>query len=846
MWWRRRTQGDFDGEIQAHLQIEIDRLMEGGATAKEAREAALRAFGNVTKAQERFYESRRWLWADHLIRDLRYAARALRKSPGLTLIAITTMALGIGASAAIFSVVNAVLLRPLPYPQPSRLLMCVQWHTQYGPEVVTLADYLDWRAQATRFDALAGAWNQNFNLTEVEEPERLAGASVTANLFRTLGMLPQIGRAPANDEERSVAVLGHDLWRRQFGGRRDVIGKSIRLNGKPHTVIGVMPAGFEFPAPAELWVPLVPEPGMNRGYHHLWVVGRLKPDVTIEQARAELATIAARAEREHPATNKNWGVAVSTLQDHLAGSSKRPLLILAGAVGCLLLLACANVAGLLMSRSVTRRQEMSVRAALGASRWQIVRQLLTESVLLAGCGGVIGLILATWSISPLLALTTLPRSGEVSVDTTVLIFALVASSGTGILFGLAPAFVAVRSGWHDELTVRGGTGTVRLRPVLVAFQIAVAAVLLAGAGLLMRSFHRLQQVDTGFRAERVLTTRFFLPRATYPVELCVQVYQQMVERMNALAEVESAAAISAFPFSGTGANVVFDIPGRAVVTGEPLTADFRAATRGYFRTMGIPTLDGRDFGSDSAQSQFVAVVNRAFVDRFFAGQNAMGQFVRILAPKPRMIVGVVANIRHRGLDAPVEPQIYVPHTQFPAGSMYLAVRTRLDDPMGIAGAVRAELKKLDPGLPMARFQTATQFLDQTLSRRRFSLTLLGMFAAAALVLSVIGTYGMLSFNVSQRTKEIGIRMALGAGPWQVVRNTVGEAVTPVVTGLGIGLAGALATTHLLGSLLFEIRPSDPATLASGCVMIAGAALVASLVPAGRAARVDPMAALRRE
>lgn len=844
MWWRKRTQSDFEDEIQAHLQFEIDRRIAEGSSEADARAATLREFGNVTAAQEHFYESHRWLWADHLIRDLRYAGRVLRKNLQSSVIAIATMALGIGSASAIFTVVNAVLLRPLPYPESDRLVMCVQNHVKFGPEIVSLPDYVQWRDQSTTFESLAGVWNQVINLTGVEEPERLAGAAVTANLFQALRTPPMLGRVMSDDAERNVVVIGHSLWRRQFAGNHNIIGKTISLNGKPHQIIGVMPAGFSFPALAELWTPLVPEPSMNRGYHQLWVVGRLKPSASIDQAGAELASIAAQAEQQFPNTNKNWGAQVSKLRDHIVGASKRSLLIIAGAVGCLLLLACANVAGLLMSRSLARRHEMSIRAALGAPRWQIIRQLLTESLLLAAIGAALGLGIAAWSIQPLLSFTSIPRASEVSLDFTVAAFAILAAITTGVLFGLAPAIEATE--WaRDELRLRGAH-TIRVRPLLVAFQIALATILLSGAGLLMRSFHRLQQVDTGLSADRVLTVRFFLPRATYPAERCVQLYQRMIQEMKRLPGVETAAAVSSFPLSGSNANVGFQIPGRTLAEGEMLTAEFRAATPEYFQTVGLSVLDGRGFDSDSAESQFVAVVNRAFAERFFSGRNPIGESVRILGPKPRTIVGVIPNIRHRGLDSPPEPEIYVPHTQFPTGGMFLAIRTRVEDPLTLAGAVRGALRGIDSGLPIARIQSWNQTVDQTLHTRRFSVILLSLFAGLALLLSVIGIYGMVSFHVSQRTREIGIRMAMGEAPVAAVRGAVRKGMTPVALGLGLGFIGAIATTHLLKALLFEIRPTDPATLTATIVLLLAAAFAASFLPARRAATVDPMVALRHE
>jgi predicted permease len=417
---------------------------------------------------------------------------------------------------------------------------------------------------------------------------------------------------------------------------------------------------------------------------------------------------------------------------------------------------------------------------------------------------------------------------------------------TGVLFGLAPAVTALRTGLSGRPGLRGGTRRAGLRPVLVALQIAIAAVLLAGAGLLMRSFHRLHQVDTGFRAEGVLTVRFFLPRASYPAERCVQLYERMIERMKTLPGVETAAAVSAFPFAGVSANVVFDIPGRVFERGEQPTADFRAATPDYFRTVGVPLLAGRGIEADTADSEFVAVVNRAFADRFFAGRDPIGESIRILGPKPRRIVGIIGNTHHRSLEAHKEPEIYVPHTQFPTGGMFLAVRTRLEDPAALASTVRAELRGLDPNLPIAQIQTWTDLLDKTLSYRRFSLTLLTIFGVVAVALALIGTYGMLSFDVSQRTREIGIRMASGAAPVEVVCDAVSSGMRPVVFGLAAGIAGATGLSRFLEGLLFEVRPYDPATLVAVGVLLLAAASAASLVPARRAARVDPITALRVE
>ncbi len=783
-----------------------------------------------------------------MIQDVRHAIRRLTRTPGFTIAAVLTLALGIGATTSIFAVVNGVLLQPLRYPNPDRLISVVQRHVRSGPEFATLPDYNDWR-QSSRLQDIGGAWGITFNLTAVEEPERLRGALATGSLFPTLGTSPALGRVFTEaDKDPQVVVLSHSLWQRRFAGDRGVIGRKVALNGRPHTIVGVMPAGFAFPEKiTELWAPLVPEPGMNRGYHLLNVIGRLKADATIEEARAELTAIAARSAADYPETNKDWGVEVQGMRAAGTASVNRPLWILAGAVCCLLLIACANVASLLLSRVAVRRDEMSVRAALGASRAQLIRQLFMESGVLAVCGGVLGWMFASAAIDPLVALTSMPRAGEVRLDTTVLMFTFAVSAVAVVLFGLAPALSGSRTNLQQSLTTRGGSRRSVLRPSLLAFQVAAAIVLLAGAGLLMHSFHRLLLVDTGFSGERVVTVRFFLPRVTYPVERCIQLYQQMIERARSIPGVESAAATSVFPFSGVSANVLFEIEGRTLgAAGERPGADFVTATPGYFQTLRIPLLRGREFDrSDRPDSQFVAVVNRAMADRFFPNQDPIGQFVRILGPKPRMIVGVVGNTRQRELHSEPQPEVYVPHTQFPAGQMFLVVRARGDEAL-VVNRLRTELRALDSELPIAAIRTAEDVLDETLSSRRFSLIMLTLFATAALGLAIVGVFGVVAFGVSQRTREIGIRVALGATSSNVLRQAIWQGMLPVIVGMVAGLAAARSLTSMMASMLFGITPSDPITIAGVVVTLSIAGLIAAWIPARKAAKVDPMVALRYE
>jgi len=850
-WWsrllgRHRLDADLDEEIRFHLEQETRLRVDRGDSPEQARRRARRDFGNVTLVAESMRETWRWLLLDDLVRDTRHACRLLTRAPIFSAVAAMSLAIGIGANTAIFTVVHAVMLRPLPYPEPSRLVAIDQRHVDGGLEFATWPDYSDWR-RASSLAAIGGAWSAVYNLTGIDEPERLGGAAVTASLFNALGVEPALGRSfvEGPNEDVRVVVLSHRLWQRRFGGALDVVGRRVELNGQPYTVAGVMPIGFAWPETAELWVPFVPQESMNRGYHLLRVVGRLAPGASVASANSELATIAANAAQAYPATNKDWGVQAASLLESTVGTTARPLLILTGAVACVLLIACANVTGLLASRAVVRRHEMALRSALGASRRRLVRQLVTESVLLSLVGGAIGLALAQAAIGPLVALTTLPRAGEVSLDSNVLILTLLAAIGSGLAVGIVSAITGSRIDLRDGLAGRGSAPTGWLRPVLLIVQVAAAVVLLSGAGLLMASFYRLHQVEPGFKPDGLLTARFFLPRAAYPVDRCVRLYEQMIDRVKALPGVETAAAVSAFPFSSAIANVVFEIAGRPpAAPGQSVTANFAAATPGYFRTAGIALIAGRDFESaDTAGAPFVAMINRAAADRFFPGQDPIGQAVRILGPRPRTIVGVVQDIRQRSLDRPPQAEIYVPHAQFPSGGMFLVVRVHTGESERLAAAVRAEVRALDRNLAMAAPRTARQILDDTLSSRRFSLVLLSIFGATALILSMVGVYGVVSLTVSQRTREIGIRKALGAARRDVIGLLVWHGMWPVAVGLIAGLGAAFAATRLLASMLFEIRPSDPVTLTGVVVLLAAAAFAAVLIPARRAARIDPLIAL---
>ena len=852
-WWSRlfrrsHADADLDEEIRFHLNQEAQLRIERGEPAEQARHHARRDFGNVLLVKE----TTRDMWGLRLLHDfagdVHFGIRMMMRAPVLAITAIASLALGIGANTAIFTVVNAVLLSPLPYPQPQELVSIVQRHAQFGPEFATWPDFADWRDRSTTLRAIGGAWGAAFNLTGVDEPERLAGAAVTPGLFEALRVEPIVGRrfTADADQDPHVVVIAHDLWRRRFAGDAAVAGRRVELNGRPHTVIGVMPEGFSWPPATELWVPFVPESSMDRGYHMLQVVGRLKPGASIAATQDELSVIAAASAGAHPATNRDWGVQASSLLDATVGQARRSLWILSGAAAGLLLIACANVASLLSSRAVGRRLELSLRSALGASRRRILQQLLTESLVLSVVAGITGLVIAAFAIGPLLSLTSLPRAAEVSMDLRIFALTLIAAVITAFAVGFVSAWGASRADLREVQANRGSVRTGWLRPSLLVVEVAAAVVLLAGSGLLIRSFHRLNQVETGFDADRLLTMRFFLPRVSYPPARSVQLYEQMIERATALPEVEAAAAVSAFPFSGTTASVAFGIPQQAPFpAGQGPNGAFASVTSGFFRTMGIGIISGRNIeATDHAEAPFVAVINRAMANRYFAGLDPIGQTIRILGPRPRTIVGIVENVRQRSLDGVPEPEIYVPHAQTPLGGMFLVVRAATARPEQLIGPLRAQIRDLDPSLPIASVQTADELLNRTLSSRRFSMLLLSIFGASALLLAIVGIYGVLSYAVSQRTTEIGIRMALGAARPRVLRLMIWHGLWPVALGLVLGLAAAAGATRVLANALFEIPLQDPITYAGVATLLSMTALVAAYLPARRASLVDPRTALQ--
>jgi putative ABC transport system permease protein len=799
---------------------------------------------------------------DTLLHDLRYALRALRHHSGFTLTAVLTLGLGIGANVAIFSAVNAVLLRPLPFERPDRLVRVWGLHPQIGRESASLPDFLDWRAQSPSLASLSALANTRFTLTGTGGPEMIRGALVTADFFQTLGVMPLRGRAFAAGEDRRAAarvvVLGEPLWRRRFGGDSSVLGRSINLNGTAHTVVGIAPASARIQGPVDAWTTLIIDTTLGRRSDFLHVIGRLKPGVSVARGQTELAAVARRLSDRYPETNTNWSVDVVPLRDAMVGPVRTALLLFAVAVGLVLLIACANVANLMLARATAREHEVVIRTALGASRSRLVRQLLTESVLLALLGGGLGVLLAGWGVQALRSLEpgTLPRADEIGLSGHVLAFALVLSVGTGLLFGLAPATRLSSGGGLGGGTraVAGGPGLRSLRGALVLGEVALAFVLLVGAGLLVRSFDQLLRVDPGFRTDGLFTARLLLPRIKYPEESKQAAFlEQLVERVSAMPSVRSAAVVSDAPLGDSPSYLAFSIEGQPEAPpGDVHDVEQFSASPSYFGTLGIPLVQGRPFdASDRADRPPVAIVNQAAMRRYFGDRSPLGQRLTFDAPTDSVvhwmtIVGVVGDIHQAGLGEPPYPQVYVPVAQDPGRWMVLVARTDARDPLTLGPATLRTVASLDPDLALSQLTTMEQRISETTRRPRVSAIVLAGFAVTALLLAAIGIYGVVSFGVLQRTRELGIRMALGAREGTVLAMVLRQGMAPVVVGITAGMAAAWAATRVLRNVLFQVGATDPATFLAVTLFLSGAALLACYLPARRAARSDPVAALRAE
>ena len=805
---------------------------------------------------------------DTLRQDLVYSLRRLRQSPGFTAIAIATLALGIGANSAIFSVVHAVLLRPLPFPAAERLVNLGQVGKDGESSVFTPPNFLDVVAQSKSYDGVAAYDATASILGSGGAPVRVINVEVSSSFFDVLGVQPQVGRnfQPQDNEpgQHRVVILGHALWVQRFGSNPAVVGTTIQLDREPFLVAGVAPAGVVFPEGTELWTPLQYDEDFkvgNRGAWYLSVVGRLRDGVAATEAHEELRTIMARLETQYPQSNKNVSGAVDPLQQFLVGETRAPLLMLLGAVGFVLLIACVNVANLLLARVAGRETEIALRSALGAGRGRIVRQLLTESVTLALVGGAAGVLLAWQSLDALLALQpeNVPRLKEVHVDRTVIGFAALMSLGTGLLFGAFPALqatrrstaVSLREGARGLFNARGGG----LRSGLVVGQMALAMILLAGAGLLVRSFDQLRKVDPGFRTERALTFRLALPESAYPEDpQRIAFHERLQERLRAVPGVDAVGAVVGLPLSGMAFNLSFDVKGRPkAAAGEEPSLEVRVATPSYFEAVGIPLVRGRLFDArDGLEQPQVALISQAAAQKFFPGEDPIGRFITLGwgrgENKPRVggtVVGILGDVKEAGLAEDYPPEIYVPYAQATVGSMDLLVRTRVD-PMSVRPQVERVVHDLDPELAMARVKTLEDIVARSISEPRFYMLLLSAFAAVALFLAGLGVFGVMSYAVMQRSREIGIRMALGAESGEVLRMVMSHALLLCGSGVLIGLAGAIALSRVVASLLFNLEPTDPLTLGTVAVVLVSVALLASFLPARRATLVDPMIALRSE
>ena len=804
---------------------------------------------------------------DTLIQDLRYGIRTLLKNPGFAAVAAITLAVGIGANTAIFSVVNATLLRPLPYSEPDRLSVVTIDRLEQGRRfTVSKADFLILKEEMRSFEKLAAVTTDRLNLTGVEEPQRVAAMWVTADFFSILGVSPALGRGFAADEDRpgkpAVAVVSHGLWQRHLSADPGAIGRSITLNDQTYTVVGVMPKGFTFLRDFDVWPILQLTPPTKRPPFFYRILGRLKPGVGEPQLRAELAAMHGRVESAWPDPQKTgWAFEAEPLKEFITGGARPALLVLWAAVGCVLLIATANVANLLLSRAATREREIAVRAALGASRLRLVRQLLTESLVLAVVGGGLGLVLALWGIDLLSALEpgNLPRMSEVRIDQGVLVFSSLLSLASGVLFGLAPALQVSRARLNETLKEGGRAATEargrrRLRGVLVIGQMALALMLLVAAGLMVKSFIRLQQVDPGFESRDLLTVQLSLSKARYPdPQQQAAFYRLLLERARSLPGVQAASMSDSIPPERLEILEVFEVEGQPVPAGQsrPMAEEVLIGTD-YFRALGIPLLKGRPPGpQDNADAPPVAWINETMSHRYFPDGDAVGKHIHAGGFGPEdpwiTIAGVAGDVKYNGLMAERAPTIYVPYEQqvFWEGEMHLAVRASTD-PGSLVAAVRREVQALDPGLPLAAVKTGDQLLASAVGRPRFQTMLIGVFALSALLLAAVGIYGVISYSTAQRTHEIGLRMALGARSRDVLRLVLGQGMRLALAGTVLGLVGALFLTRLMKGVLFGVSATDPLTFALIALLLAAVAFLACYVPARRATRVDPMVALRCE
>ena len=873
-WWRiGKRNADLERELRADLELEEAEQRERGLSADEARQAARRAFGNPTLIREQTHEAWGWARFERVGQELRFALRRLRRSAGFTITAMLILGIGIGATTAIFSLVNTVLLRPLPFPESDRLVwLSQQDHSLPGTasEALSYPDYFDWRAQNHTLRGMASYTGGTATIDLKGESQRLEIQTVSSNFFEVLGVAPMLGRGFRWDEEKPgnrAAILSYEFWQQQFGSSQEIVGRPIVMNGHNYLVAGVMPRGFRFPledpAPV-LWTSVAEDAdGRNpatqqRGFDELDVVGRLRPGVTIAQARADLSVIADNLARQFPDNNKHFTSALVQLElEHITGDTRPALRLLLGAVSLVLLLVCANVGGLVLAHGSRRSPEFALRTAIGASRGTIVRQLLLESIVLSIGGGTVGVALAYGLIHAMLTIVPveIPRMAGASIDGSVLLFVLVVSLLSGVLFGAFPAWRLSRSAPLSALregsrSISAGRGQHKLQNGLVVAQTAIGMVLLIGAGLLMRSFVHILNVDPGFDPKHVLTGRIGVSFDQLKHDQHYLLYQQILARISALPGVESASAGWPMPMSNNGATISFNVQGHPLAKGDEPAESVNVAMPGYFEVMHIPLLAGRTFGAqDGLQGPPAIIINQAFVKKYLPGENPIGKHIQVRVGDDvfehpmREVVGVVGDIKRKGLTADADPQFYLPYAQAIVTNPYLVIRTS-GDPVAMQSAVRSAIHELDRSVPVYEVSTMESYLSKSAAQPRFQTFLLACFAAIALVLAAIGLYGLLSYMVVQRTVEIGVRMALGAQRRDVLGLIVRRGLTLALIGVALGVAASMMLTRLIAGMLFHVRPTDPLTFLMTAALLVGVSIAASSAPAYRAARMDPMKTLR--
>ena len=864
---RRHKDEELDAEIRSHLNEAIHDRIERGESPDEARVNALREFGNVGLVKEVTREMWGWATLKQMVQDLRFGLRMLWKNPGFSLVAILTLAFGIGTNTAIFSVVNGVLLKPLPYPDAERLVRFEGINPDRGISnggYHSVPDYHDWRSQTDAFESITAIVQQNIVLTGDEaEAENIPFSKVTPSFFQTMGVYPFIGRALLKEDEVAddiVAVLSYGLWQRRFGANPNIIGSRIALGGTRCIVVGVMPAGFDYPAKTQVWTMLYPNSNERRDNRYVRVViARLKPTATIAEAQSQIDTISARLQQQYPETNYGWSARLTGLQAWTTRDIRTSLLLLLGAVGFVLLIACANVANLLLARASARRREIAVRTALGAGRRRIIRQLLTESLLLAVAGGAVGLALSFLLIKMLIAVgpADVPRLDQVGLDARVLAFTVGVVGLVGLFFGLAPALHASKTDLNDVLKEGGrsgseGAGRNRVRAILVVSEVALSLLLLIGAGLLIKSFLLLRDVNPGFDPENVLTMRVALPGRRYPEpQQSATFFRELTQRVSALPGVEAAGAALSLPLGGSGetAGRSFIPEGRPLTPEEALQTDYFVVTPDYFKTMRIPVKTGRSFTDrDAADTPKVVVINESIARRIFAGEDPIGKRITVWRDEkfPREIVGIVSDVKITRLDKEADYQIYVPHAQDAGwGVMSLAVRTK-GEPETLTSQVRGAIFSIDKNQPAYDIKTMDDVFSASVANTRLVMLLFGVFSMFALLLASIGIYGVIAYSIAQRTHEIGIRLALGAQTRDVLRMIVRQGMILALIGAGLGLAGTFAVTRVMRGLLYGVSATDPLIFIGVSLLLTVVALLACYIPARRATKVDPMIALRYE